>query len=140
MEVAHGGDLRSLVCSYRREKEQNGIENTACDYNVARFYMAEIVEACEYLHSMNIIHRDLKPENILISANGHIKVTDFGTSIIVNNVYDDSNNEEARNSFVGTAEYVSPEVSLFLYACMQCLIFGHVTIVGSTRSICNPFM
>jgi serine/threonine protein kinase len=47
----------------------------------------------------------LKPENILITSKGHLKVTDFGTSS-----FEEEENDEMRNSFVGTAEYVSPEV------------------------------
>jgi 3-phosphoinositide dependent protein kinase-1 len=43
-------------------------------FELARFYAAEIVNAIEYLHSMNIAHRDLKPENMILDINMHIKI------------------------------------------------------------------
>jgi cell cycle protein kinase DBF2 len=46
----------------------------------ARFYAAEMFLAVNALHKLGYIHRDLKPENFLVSANGHIKLTDFGLS------------------------------------------------------------
>lgn len=46
--------------------------------HVARFFIAEVILAIEYIHSMNVIYRDLKPDNILIDADGHIKLADFG--------------------------------------------------------------
>jgi 3-phosphoinositide dependent protein kinase-1 len=72
----------------------------------AAFYTAEIILALEYLHTVKgVIHRDLKPENVLLSDTGHIKLTDFGTSKVVGVARD-----ARSNSFVGTAEYIGPEL------------------------------
>lgn len=72
---------------------------------VTRFYIAEIVEALNYLHSLNIIHRDLKPENVLLDAHMHIKITDFGTACVQT-----KDAPPRKSSFVGTPEYVAPEI------------------------------
>ena len=69
----------------------------------ARFFAAQIVTALRFIHSKGVIHRDLKPENILLNHTGHLKITDFGTSKFVED-------GKRSNSFVGTAEYVSPEL------------------------------
>lgn len=46
----------------------------------ARFYGAEVLLAIEHLHRHGIIYRDLKPENIVLTADGHLKLVDFGLS------------------------------------------------------------
>uniref|UniRef100_A0A7N0T7A5 non-specific serine/threonine protein kinase n=1 Tax=Kalanchoe fedtschenkoi TaxID=63787 RepID=A0A7N0T7A5_KALFE len=69
MEYLNGGDLYSLL------------RNLGClEEDVARIYIAEVVLALEYLHSLCVVHRDLKPDNLLIAHDGHIKLTDFGLS------------------------------------------------------------
>ncbi|KAI9256536.1 kinase-like domain-containing protein [Phascolomyces articulosus] len=87
------------------------------DMNTAQFYAAEILLAIEHIHSRGVIHRDIKPENILLDDNLHIKITDFGSAKIIppdsaSKKSDDSEDGNAgrSRSFVGTAEYVSPEL------------------------------
>ena len=92
-EYAPGKDL----CFLWAEKKMFNIEWT-------QFYIAELVVALDDLHSKNIIHRDIKLENILIDSKGHIKLTDFGVSKILNN------NEKAK-TMVGTVSYVAPEIA-----------------------------
>ncbi|KAJ2777288.1 3-phosphoinositide dependent protein kinase-1 [Coemansia interrupta] len=72
----------------------------------ARFYLAEIIVAVEYMHMERTLHRDLKPENILLGSDMHILVTDFGTA----KMFAKGDTDQRANSFVGTAEYVSPEL------------------------------
>lgn len=70
----------------------------------SRYYAAQIVDALEYMHGKDVIHRDLKPENLLLDGQFRIKITDFGTGKIL------ENGAERGNTFVGTAQYVAPEL------------------------------
>ncbi|XVF12047.1 hypothetical protein REPUB_Repub08aG0081200 [Reevesia pubescens] len=126
MEYLNGGDLYSLL------------RNLGClDEEVARVYIAEVVLALEYLHSLDVVHRDLKPDNLLIAHDGHIKLTDFGLSKVglINSTDDLSgpavsgtslldddqpqlsaseHQQERRKkrSAVGTPDYLAPEILL----------------------------
>ena len=70
----------------------------------AKFYIAELILAIEYLHQHDIIYRDLKPENILIDADGHVKLADFG--LAKENVSSNVPNK----TFCGSPQYLSPEM------------------------------
>ncbi|XP_044764555.1 3-phosphoinositide-dependent protein kinase 1 [Coccinella septempunctata] len=107
-----------FVLSYARNGEllNHLIRHKSFCLEWVEFYAAELLLALEYMKSKHIIHRDLKPENILFDRNWHILVTDFGSSKIIGEddtvqQPNDSNNcRRRKNSFVGTAQYVSPEV------------------------------
>ncbi|KAI9250265.1 kinase-like domain-containing protein [Sporodiniella umbellata] len=94
--------------------------------NDAKFYAAEVVAALEYLHLMGIVFRDLKPENILLHASGHLMLSDFDLSVQSSRVTQpnfvqpsspfsrqpmiDTRMNIKTNSFVGTEEYLAPEI------------------------------
>ena len=66
----------------------------------------QLAEALSYLHAHGIVHRDLKPENVLVSAEGRLKIADFGTAMLTG----------ARrltwkhlSDSLGTPDYMSPE-------------------------------
>jgi len=52
------------------------------------FYGAEIILALDHLHTLGVVYRDLKPENILLDKYGHIRLTDFGLSKILEELPD----------------------------------------------------
>ncbi|XP_019867885.2 3-phosphoinositide-dependent protein kinase 1 [Aethina tumida] len=101
LTYARNGELLTQITKY-------GCFNMEC----TKYYTAELILALEFLHSKGIIHRDLKPENILLDDNWHLRITDFGSAKILSqeDKVQDSVNTNRRRSFVGTAQFVSPEV------------------------------
>lgn len=94
MEYLNGGDLCSRLQVAGRFSEA-----------VSRFYLAEVVQAVEYLHDHGIIHRDIKPDNMLLDGEGHVKLTDFGLAKLYSR-----RPPYYRGRLLGTPEYMAPEI------------------------------
>jgi serine/threonine protein kinase len=79
----------------------------------------QVAEALEAAHSKDVLHRDLKPGNIQLTADGHVKVLDFGLAKIIQPdepLAANSNSPTLLSSgrtidgvILGTAAYMSPE-------------------------------
>ncbi|HEX5220504.1 MAG TPA: protein kinase [Verrucomicrobiae bacterium] len=67
----------------------------------------EIISGLEAAHHTGVLHRDIKPANCFISADGAMKVGDFGLSI--STIARGESLITASGSFLGTPAYASPE-------------------------------
>ena len=90
-EYIPGGNLANLLKTKKRFSLRN-----------AKFYLASIITAFDYLHKKNIIYRDLRPQNILLSRNGYIKLAEFGMSKKMES--------DITFTMCGAPEYYSPEM------------------------------
>ena len=146
LDVASGGELLGVLKRM-----------TTFDEECTRFYGAQILDTVEYMHSRGVIHRDLKPENVLLDESMHVKITDFGTAKILDpprpKPKDGMNGSSIplagdsldgidvnrANSFVGTAEYVSPELLRDKNACKASDLWAFGCIVYQLLAGRPPF-
>lgn len=107
-------DRLYFVLTYAKNGEllQQINKDSGFSLECTKYYAAELVLALEYLSLKGIVHRDLKPENVLFDENWHILITDFGSAKILgqDKSSDEENQKRRKYSFVGTAQYVSPEI------------------------------
>lgn len=116
LELVEGGSFAEFLNVYKK-----------LPMDVIKFYAAEIVNILEYLHSNGIAHRDMKPHNLMIGNDLHLRAIDFGTAkafeieghsndlfkrlVAIRLSVDPSiDPTKHRSSFVGTPEFVSPEL------------------------------
>ena len=95
MEYVEGKSLRAIMQSSGKLPVDRALD-------IAQ----QVGEALVYLHGRKVVHRDLKPENVLLTADGQVKILDFGIAL----------DETARrltwaglSSAVGTPDYMAPE-------------------------------
>jgi cell cycle serine/threonine-protein kinase CDC5/MSD2 len=51
----------------------------------AQYFILQIIDGVEYLHSKLMIHRDLKLDNIFLQKGFRVKIGDFGLSCVLKN-------------------------------------------------------
>eukprot|EP00042_Codosiga_hollandica_P058087 m.871619 g.871619 ORF g.871619 m.871619 type:complete len:912 (+) comp59764_c0_seq3:839-3574(+) len=96
MELCAGGALDDILLDLEVGLTEPQIQ--AVTYHV--------LTALVHLQSKRVIHRDMKAGNILLTANGRIKIIDFGVSALL------KKEGQRRDTFIGTPFWMAPEVVL----------------------------
>ncbi|PLB34823.1 putative serine/threonine protein kinase [Aspergillus candidus] len=95
MELAEGGDLFDKI------EADEGVGE-----DIAHVYFSQLVSAVGYMHSKGVGHRDIKPENMLLTADGNLKIADFGLATL----FEYKGVTKLSTTFCGSPPYIAPEV------------------------------
>lgn len=95
MELAEGGDLFDKI------ESDSGVSE-----DIAHVYFTQLINGIAYMHSRGVGHRDIKPENILLSANGDLKLADFGMATL----FEYGGRRKMAVTLCGSPPYVAPEI------------------------------
>ncbi|XP_077507655.1 serine/threonine-protein kinase PLK1-like [Amblyomma americanum] len=91
------------LCTRQSLKEMLQRRETLTEVE-ARYFLRQLLLACEYLAAQRIVHRDLKLGNLLLNEEMKLKVADFGLATRI------GFQGERRKTLCGTPNYIAPEV------------------------------
>ena len=75
------------------------------------FYLEQVLQALQYMHSRKIVFLDLKPENVLLdTTENRVKLIDFGSSTDASNNGDSVDGRAIAEASEGSPEFLAPEI------------------------------
>ncbi|UCF79217.1 MAG: protein kinase [Candidatus Eiseniibacteriota bacterium] len=105
-EIDETEDGRLFICMacYSGETLKQRIARGPVGLEEAVNTAAQIATGLSKAHEKGIIHRDIKPANIFVTADGQVKIVDFGLAKLAGEV-----SLTRTGTTVGTVAYMSPE-------------------------------
>jgi serine/threonine protein kinase/outer membrane protein assembly factor BamD (BamD/ComL family) len=101
-------DIHYLIMEYIEGRDLLEIleERGPLPYEEVLNIASQVARALEHASQQGIVHRDIKPQNLMITADGMVKVCDFGIARAV------ALPSLTQSGFVGSPYYISPEQAM----------------------------
>jgi serine/threonine protein kinase len=98
------GQLFMVMAFYEGETLETKIKRSLLSFKMLLDYTIQIAHGLATAHKNGIVHRDIKPANIIITADGVVKILDFGLAKLTGQT-----NLTKEHTSIGTVNYMSPE-------------------------------
>ncbi|WP_299690087.1 serine/threonine-protein kinase [Hydrocarboniphaga sp.] len=101
----------------------------------------QVCDAVVHAHAHLVVHRDLKPTNILVSADGHVKLLDFGIAKLVLDEAGEAHQTELTRlgGRALTPEFAAPEQVLGMAITTATDVYALGVILYQLLSGCRPY-
>jgi serine/threonine protein kinase len=123
MEYVEGRTLRQMI------------DTRSLPYEQAIDVFTQICHGLKKAHDAGIVHRDLKPANIMVSADGQVKILDFG---LAKGIID--GHLTSTGTALGTVNYMSPEQAQGSGVDHRSDLFSAGTLFFEMLGGINPFV
>ena len=122
MELVDGRGLKPLLDAGRPLELATALD-----------WFAQLLAALGFAHEHGVVHRDIKPANLLISAQGKLKVADFGVAHV------ESSTLTLAGAMIGTPSYMSPEQFTGEPVDGRSDLFSAAIVLYQMLTGCRPF-
>jgi serine/threonine protein kinase/Tol biopolymer transport system component len=105
-EIGETGDGTMFIAMalYEGETLNNLLKSGPLSIREAIEIVAQVAAGLVCAHKRGIVHRDVKPANIILTADGQVKLLDFGIAKLA-----DQSRLTRTGTVIGTTAYISPE-------------------------------